>query len=842
VGLELWRIENLAPVKQKEVTGKFHVGDSYILLSTTQGSGGKFIWNIHFWLGAESSQDESGVAAYKTVELDDALGGGPVQYRELQGSESQLFLSYFRHTGGIEYLPGGIDSGFRKVERDVYETRLLHLKGKRTVRVSEVALNKSSLNKGDVFILDKGLKIFLFNGPTANKAEKAKGVEVAQRINGDERGGRVEIVLVHENPKEAEFWEPFGGYCDPDSLPEGPPDSAAEVKGTRKLFQISDASGSLEFKPIDPAEGTQHFHKSQLDSDDVFLLQSQTSSKIFLWIGRKANLNEKKEATQRAVQYIKSNGLPASTCIERVSEGCETAAFKSEFSVWNPPKSFGFSAKASTSGGEDDSPIDVAALIERKKVEDTPVDDGSGKLQIWGIKDFKKEPESTEDFGDFFGGDCYILLYSYTPKGKNNEEHIIYFWLGNDSTADEKGSAALLSVELDDSMGGKPVQVRVTQGKEPAHFRQLFKGQMVVYQGGHASGFGTGSGGREDQPDVALFHIKGTTSLNTMALQVDAKAAALNSEDAFVLVTADTVFSWVGLGANADEVAVAHSVAEKLSGKYQGRGGRTVVDVREGGEDAAFWEALGGKDEYPSMSPGEAPPRDPRLFSASTATGSFKVEEVDNFDQSDLNDEDVFLLDTFTQLFVWIGSQSTQQEKDKAMEFAQQYVATVDDGRDPDIPIVRITAGQEPAMFSCHFHGWDAEYFSKRIFKDPYQAKLEALAAEKEKQKAKEEASKPAVALKKTSAPAPKTVDTPPPAAPATSMSSPVASDFKPPVPGSFKLDALTAGIPDGVDPSRKEEYLDADTFKATFGMDSAAFKAMPKWKRDAAKKKAGLF
>lgn len=29
------------------------------------------------------------------------------------------------------------------------------------------------------------------------------------------------------------------------------------------------------------------------------------------------------------------------------------------------------------------------------------------------------------------------------------------------------------------------------------------------------------------------------------------------------------------------------------------------------------------------MSPGEAPPRDPRLFSASTATGSFKVEEVD---------------------------------------------------------------------------------------------------------------------------------------------------------------------------------------------------------------------
>lgn len=38
----------------------------------------------------------------------------------------------------MEYLPGGIESGFTKMEKDVFRTRLLHVKGKRVVRVSEV--------------------------------------------------------------------------------------------------------------------------------------------------------------------------------------------------------------------------------------------------------------------------------------------------------------------------------------------------------------------------------------------------------------------------------------------------------------------------------------------------------------------------------------------------------------------------------------------------------------------------------------------------------------------------------------------------------------------------------
>ena len=131
-GQYLWRIENLKPVPvEPEGFGKFFSGDSYILLvaAKLRANSSALNFNVHFWLGEATTHDEMGAAAYKTVELDNALGGAATQYRETQGHESSKFLSYFKSVGGVMYMEGGAESGFKHVEGKVYPTRLLQLKG-----------------------------------------------------------------------------------------------------------------------------------------------------------------------------------------------------------------------------------------------------------------------------------------------------------------------------------------------------------------------------------------------------------------------------------------------------------------------------------------------------------------------------------------------------------------------------------------------------------------------------------------------------------------------------------------------------------------------------------------
>jgi len=170
-GLQIWRIEKFQ-VKHwpKDRYGEFFSGDSYIILNTMIDDEGKKTYDVFFWLGAETTQDEAGSAAYKTVELDDLLGDQPVQYREVQGNETKKFLDCFNK---VTILDGGVESGFRNVKPEDYKPRLLHISGyQKHVQVYQVPLKIESLNDHDAFVLDGGLKIWQFNGTKASAWEK----------------------------------------------------------------------------------------------------------------------------------------------------------------------------------------------------------------------------------------------------------------------------------------------------------------------------------------------------------------------------------------------------------------------------------------------------------------------------------------------------------------------------------------------------------------------------------------------------------------------------------------------------------------------------------------------
>eukprot|EP01116_Phalansterium_solitarium_P017589 TRINITY_DN4374_c0_g1_i2.p1 TRINITY_DN4374_c0_g1~~TRINITY_DN4374_c0_g1_i2.p1 ORF type:complete len:277 (+),score=104.04 TRINITY_DN4374_c0_g1_i2:163-993(+) len=234
VGLQIWRIEKFN-VKSwpKDQYGNFFSGDSYIVLNTYKKKGSdKLLWDVHFWLGETTSQDEAGTAAYKTVELDDLLGGAPVQHREVQGYESALFLSYFHNQ--IHLYDGGIESGFHAVKPEEYKPRLLHLKGKKTVRVTQVPLSGQSLNSGDVFVLDCGLKLLQWNGKASSGQERLKAAQLSRAIS-DERKGLPKVTVLAEGDDMPEFWSALGGQTPVKSADEGGKDEL--VKDLKRIFQ-----------------------------------------------------------------------------------------------------------------------------------------------------------------------------------------------------------------------------------------------------------------------------------------------------------------------------------------------------------------------------------------------------------------------------------------------------------------------------------------------------------------------------------------------------------------------------------------------------------------------------
>ncbi|KAJ7741286.1 actin regulatory protein [Mycena metata] len=333
VGLQAWRIEKFHVVAwAKDKLGSFYDGDSYIVLNTYKKTpdAETLSYDLHFWLGENTTQDEAGTAAYKTVELDDHLHGAPVQYREVQGYESARFLSYFPH---FMCLRGGVATGFHHVTEPpalnlhkLYLIKLSKSGNKTTLVVREVAAKAESIVEGDVYILDKGTHVWQFNTKTSAGKEKFKAAEFAQTLVAP-RQGHCDIKVFDEGGSgSGAFLAEFGENAQ--IAPAHPATSGAAGKPPT-LFRLSDASGQVVFEAVDPPS------RASLNSSDAFLLDHSfdpAHPAVFVWLGKEASLTEKRLALQYAQKYLherQADGRAhgAATSIVKMREGDESEAF-----------------------------------------------------------------------------------------------------------------------------------------------------------------------------------------------------------------------------------------------------------------------------------------------------------------------------------------------------------------------------------------------------------------------------------------------------------------------------------------------------------------------------------
>lgn len=337
-GLFIWRIENFEVVPwPKERTGEFYEGDSYIVLRSYK-LGDKLGHDIFFWLGSKTTQDEAGTAAYKTVELDEFLHGAATQHREVQRCPSEEFVSLFRR---ISIKSGGVASGFHHVEEEKPKEILMLLRifkhpGASRIDsfiVHEVEPTWQSLDDGDVFVLDKGDKIWVWQGKSCSPMEKAKAAQV---VNDLILAKHVDVeVLSQLEPRSKIIVDLLGGKevnqltfqaPRPVSFTKRAINESSDAR-PRKLFRLSDSSGTLSF---DLVKDGQRIYQSDFDGNDVFLFDS--GNRIWVWQGLEASAKEKALWIKVAQSYVRQlQGQEDSevrlTPISKVTQGRESPAF-----------------------------------------------------------------------------------------------------------------------------------------------------------------------------------------------------------------------------------------------------------------------------------------------------------------------------------------------------------------------------------------------------------------------------------------------------------------------------------------------------------------------------------